>query len=115
LKLRIVWTIISLIAASARHYLLQQIIFDHPTLQNLILIDADGQGMLCMGKEQLQKFRDKMLAASATATRTQVSTLNMNLSYAPYLELPEGGGMEGATLVSIRPSDRPLKKDAKDF
>jgi len=23
--------------------------------------------------------------------------------------------MEGATLVSIRPSDRPLKKDAKDF
>lgn len=115
LKLRVVWTISSLIAASARHYLLQQIISDHPTLQNLILTDADGQGMLCMGKEQLREFRDKPLAASASANRTQVPALNMKLWYAPYLELPEGGGMEGATLVSIRPSDRPIKKDTEAF
>jgi len=81
------------------------------TLQNLILTDADGQGMLCMGKEQLREFRDKPLAASASANRTQVPALNMKLWYAPYLELPEGGGMEGATLVSIRPSGRPIKKD----
>jgi len=32
LKLRVVWTIRSLIIASARNYLLQNIISDHPTL-----------------------------------------------------------------------------------
>lgn len=115
LKLRVVWTISSLIAASARHYLLQQIISDHPTLQSLVLTDADGQGMLCMGKEQLREFRDKPLAASATANRTQVPALNMKLWYAPYLDLPAGGGMEGATLVAIRPSDRPIRKETEAF
>eukprot|EP00252_Welwitschia_mirabilis_P019325 TRINITY_DN443_c1_g1_i1.p1 TRINITY_DN443_c1_g1~~TRINITY_DN443_c1_g1_i1.p1 ORF type:complete len:306 (+),score=28.43 TRINITY_DN443_c1_g1_i1:844-1761(+) len=73
LKLRVVWTISSLIAASARHFLLQQIISDHPTLRNLVLTDADGQGVLCMEKEQLKEYRDKPLATSASANRTQVS------------------------------------------
>lgn len=44
LKLRVLWTISCLIAASLRHYLLQPIIRDHPTLQSLVLTDADGQG-----------------------------------------------------------------------
>lgn len=115
LKLRVVWTISSLIAASARHYLLQQIISDHPTLVSLILTDADGQGTLCMGKEQLEEFRHKPLAASASANRTQVPALNMKLWYAPYLELPEGAGLKGATLVAIRPSDQPVQKEMDNF
>lgn len=115
LKLRVVWTISSLIAASARHYLLQQIISDHPTLESLILTDADGQGMLCMSREQLQEFRDKPLAASASSNRTQVPALNMKLWYAPYLELPGGTGLKGATLMAIRPSDHPVRKEAEGF
>lgn len=115
LKLRVVWTISSLIAASARHYLLQQIICDHPTLTSLVLTDADGQGVLCMGRDQLHDFRNKPLAASASANRTQVPALNMKLWYAPYLELPGGTGLKGATLVAIKPVDEPLRKEADGF
>ncbi|GLJ36147.1 hypothetical protein SUGI_0725140 [Cryptomeria japonica] len=116
LKLRVVWTISSLIAASARHFLLQQIICDHPCLESLVLTDADGQGTLCMGRQQLDEFREKPLVASASSNRTQVPALNMKLWYAPHLELPGGMRMEGATLVAIRPSDRPMvKKDTDAF
>ncbi|KAL5994881.1 hypothetical protein ACLOJK_024938 [Asimina triloba] len=104
LKLRVVWTISSLIAASTRHYLLRPIIKDHPTLKSLVLTDADGQGTLSMAGEQLREFREKPLAASASSSRTQVPASNMKLRYAPYLELPEGMGMQGATLVAIKPS-----------
>ncbi|KAL6009745.1 hypothetical protein ACLOJK_000174 [Asimina triloba] len=119
LKLRVVWTISSLIAASTRHYLLRPIIKDHPTLKNLVLTDADGQGTLSMNAEQLREFREKPLAASASSSRTQVPASNMKLRYAPYLELPEGKGiMQGATLVSIRPSgegNMSSRKEAEAF
>lgn len=116
LKLRVVWTITSLIAASARHYLLQQIVAEHPTLQSLVLTDADGQGVLCMGEKQLAEFRQSPLAAASTsANRTQVPALNMKLWYTPRLELPSGFVMDGATLVAIRPVDQPLKKDCDAF
>lgn len=117
LKLRVVWTISSLIAASARHFLLKEIIHDHPTLQNLVLTDADGQGTLCMGREQLCEFRDKPLAASPSSNRTQVPALNMKLRYAPTLELSSGTVMQGATLVTIRPSDQTIaaKKESEGF
>ncbi|KMZ70065.1 hypothetical protein ZOSMA_1G00360 [Zostera marina] len=60
LKLRVVWTISSLIAVSTRHYLVRPIIKDHPTLCSLVLTDADvDQGTLTMGKEQLCEFREK--------------------------------------------------------
>lgn len=104
LKLRVVWTISSLIAASTRHHLLRPIIKNHPTLKSLVLTDSDEQGTLSMGEEQLREFREKPLAASASANRTQVPASNMKLKYAPYLELPDGIGMQGATLVAIRPS-----------
>lgn len=104
LKLRVVWTISSLIAASTRHYLLHPLIKDHPTLTSLVLTDADGQGTLVMGVEQLKEFREKPVAPSASSNRTQVPASNMKLRYAPYLELPNGMGMQGATLVSIKPS-----------
>ncbi|KAJ7198884.1 hypothetical protein O6H91_09G034900 [Diphasiastrum complanatum] len=102
LKLRVFWTISSLIAASARHYLLQRIIADHPTLENLVLTDADGQGTLCMEAAQLQRFREEPLTASASANRTEVPDLNMRLWYAPYLDLPGGIRLKGATLVAIK-------------
>ncbi|KAJ7537532.1 hypothetical protein O6H91_11G010900 [Diphasiastrum complanatum] len=115
LKMRVVWTISSLIAASARHYLLQQIIFDHPTLESLVLTDADGQGTLCLNSEQLKEFRRKPLATSASSNRTQVPALNIKLWYAPSVELPDGTCLKGATLVAIRPSDQPPQKNCEDF
>ncbi|CAL9123182.1 F-box protein [Musa troglodytarum] len=104
LKLRVVWAIGTLIAASTRHYLLQEIIEDHPTLESLVLTDADGQGTLSMGIEQLKEFREKPLVASASSTRTHLPASSMKLRYAPYLELPEGMAMQGATLVAISPA-----------
>nr|GMD06706.1 F-box protein At5g46170-like [Ipomoea batatas] len=110
LKLRVVWTISSLIAASARHYLLQPIISEHRTLDSLVLTDTDGQGVLCMNREQLEELRVKPLSASSASKRTLVPALNMRLWYAPHLELPDGTVLKGATLVAIRPSEQ-HKKD----
>ncbi|KAJ8533554.1 hypothetical protein K7X08_006878 [Anisodus acutangulus] len=111
LKLRVVWTISSLIAASARHYLLQPIISEHRKLESLVLTDVDGQGVLCMNKEQLEELRVKPLSASSASKRTMVPALNMRLWYAPHLELPDGTVLKGATLVAIRPSEQPKKED----
>ncbi|KAE8671836.1 F-box protein [Hibiscus syriacus] len=110
LKLRVVWTISSLIAASARHYLLQQIIAEHKMLDSLVLTDADGQGVLCMNRDQLEELRVKPLSASSVSKRTLVPALNMSLWYAPQLELPDGVGLKGATLVAIRPSEMSASK-----
>ncbi|KAF7803147.1 F-box protein [Senna tora] len=117
LKLRVVWTISSLIAASARHYLLQPIISEHKTLDNLVLTDADGQGVLSMNRDQLEELRVKPLSASSASKRTLVPALNMRLWYAPHLELPDGVVLKGATLVAIRPSEvsPTAKKDVSDL
>ncbi|XP_043701275.1 F-box protein At5g46170-like [Telopea speciosissima] len=115
LKLRVVWTISSLIAASARHYLLQPIIAEHRTLDSLVLTDADGQGVLCMNREQLEELRVKPLSASTASKRTLVPALNMRLWYAPHLELPNGVVLKGATLVAIRPSEQAAASTKKDL
>ncbi|KAL6206877.1 hypothetical protein ACLB2K_024123 [Fragaria x ananassa] len=116
LKLRVVWTISSLIAASARHYLLQPIISEHKTLDSLVLTDADGQGVLYMNREQLEELRVKPLSASSASKRTLVPALNMRLWYAPQLELPDGVVLKGATLVAIRPSEQSNpKKEVSDL
>ncbi|OWM85494.1 F-box protein At5g46170-like [Punica granatum] len=110
LKLRVVWTISSLIAASARHYLLQPIIAEHKTLDSLVLTDADGQGVLYMNRDQLEELRVKPLSVSSASKRTLVPALNMRLWYAPRLELPNGMVLKGATLVAIRPSEQSAAK-----
>lgn len=106
LKLRVVWTISSLIAASARHYLLQPIIGDHKTLDRVVLTDGDGQGVVSMNRGQLEELRVKPLSASSASKRTLVPALNMRLWYAPVMELGDGTVMKGATLVAIRPSEQ---------
>ncbi|CAL4947249.1 unnamed protein product [Urochloa decumbens] len=105
LKLRVVWTISSLIAASARHYLLQPIISTHAMLETLNLTDADGQGVLTMDKRQLQELQVRPVSASASSHRTLMPALSMRLHYAPLIELPGGTLLNGATLVAIRPSE----------
>ncbi|RLN24385.1 F-box protein [Panicum miliaceum] len=110
LKLRVVWTISSLIAASARHYLLQPIISNHATLESLNLTDADGQGVLTMDKRQLQELRVRPVSASSSSHRTLMPALSMRLHYAPLVELPGGTLLKGATLVAIRPSEDALRE-----
>lgn len=114
LKLRVVWTISCLIAASTRHYLLRSIINDHPTLRSLVLADGDGQGTLCMGAEQLKELRENQLSASACSNRTQVPACNMKLKYAPYVELPGGLALQGATLLVIKPADHDSSSSRKE-
>ncbi|KAK8963181.1 F-box protein [Platanthera guangdongensis] len=105
LKLRVLWTISSLIAASARHYVLQPIISDHEMLECLELTDADGQGVLNMDRLQLQDLRVRPVSASGSSKRTLVPALSMRLWYAPHLEIPGGLVLKGATLVAIQPSE----------
>ncbi|KAF6996761.1 hypothetical protein CFC21_013068 [Triticum aestivum] len=108
LKLRVLWTISSLIAASARHYLLQPIISDHALLESLDLTDADGQGVLTMDKWQLQELRVRPVSASGDSHRTLMPALSMRLWYAPHIELPGGTVLNGATLVAIKPSEEAM-------
>ncbi|GJM92789.1 hypothetical protein PR202_ga09289 [Eleusine coracana subsp. coracana] len=114
LKLRVVWAISCLVAASTRHYLLWSIVKDHPTLRNLVLADADEQGTLCMGTQQLKEFRGNQSSASACSNRTQVPACNMKLKYAPYLELPGGLALQGATLLIIKPIDHGCSSSRKE-
>lgn len=105
LKLRVLWTISSLYAASARHYLLQPIISDHEMLEFLDFTDADGQGVLTMDRLQLQELRVRPVSASGSSKRTLVPALSMRLWYAPHLEIPGGSVLKGATLVAIQPTE----------
>ncbi|ONK67314.1 uncharacterized protein A4U43_C06F18860 [Asparagus officinalis] len=82
------------------------IIKDHETLESLELSDADGQGVLMMGDSQLKQLRlQQPVSASGSSQRTLVPALSMKLWYAPYLEIPGGFVLKGATLVAIRPSE----------
>ncbi|RVW56260.1 F-box protein [Vitis vinifera] len=58
LKVRVVWTISALIAASARHYLLKELIREHRELERLVLRDRDGEGTVVMDREALRECRD---------------------------------------------------------
>ncbi|KAG6521952.1 F-box protein At5g46170-like [Zingiber officinale] len=110
LKRRVVWTISSLIAASARHYLFHPIVVDHEPLECLVLTDADGQGVLTMDRQQLLELRLKAVVASGSSQRTLLPALSMRLWYAHQLELPGGFVLNGATLLAIKPSDERPKE-----
>lgn len=107
LKLRVVWIISCLIAASARHYLLREIVRKHRLLQRISITDSSKQGRVCMGQEQIEKLRNLVnssVVSESPLERTRVPDLSIRLWYLPELELPVSGYvMEGATLVVIRP------------
>nr|XP_048324112.1 F-box protein At4g18380 isoform X2 [Ziziphus jujuba var. spinosa] len=110
LKLRIVWMVSSLIAASARHHLLKQVVAGFPTLSDVVIADGNKQGKLSMSEEQLGELRSSldssMVSESSSLERSMIPDLSMKLWYAPVLELPASGFvMKGATLISIKPLD----------
>lgn len=103
LKLRIVWTISCLIVASARHYLIQEIVKEHKLIDKIVVTDESDQGKLCMNKEQIEEFRQLNSKDSSLENRTKLPALRMKMWYLEKLDLPDSGRtMEGATLVVIR-------------
>lgn len=106
LKLRIVWTISCLIAASARHYLMQETVKGLKMIENVVVSDESDQGRLCMNKEQIEEIRSsKGKGDEMVENRSRVPALRMKMWYLDRLELPGSSKvMEGATLVVIRPA-----------
>ena len=101
LKLRVMWMISSLFAASARHCLLKQFVDnnDHKMLRSVVIADASKQGRLWMRQELLEELRT---CVNSSMERTRVPALSVKLWYVSVLELPESGRvMQGATLVII--------------
>lgn len=108
LEQRVVWIVNSLVAASARHRLLQPVIAAHGSLERLVLTDAGGQGVLSMDGEQLKEQRARpFINTSLSPKRTVVPSLDVQLWFAPRLEMPGGVVLRGATLIAIRPSELP--------
>lgn len=116
LKVRIVWTISCLIAASARHFLIQKTLNNQEKLVKLKIVDEINQGTLSMNREQIQELRKSMndeetLSSSSawwSEGRTKLPALRMKMWYAPEVKvkLPESDSaavMKGATLVVIQP------------
>lgn len=99
LKLRIVWTISCLIAASARHDLIREIAKDRKNIENVVITDESDQGKVCMNRGQIQEMKN-----SKKKGDDQVNSLRMKMWYVEKLEVPSlGKVMEGATVVAIRP------------
>lgn len=104
LKLRVVWTISALIAASARHYLLKDVIRDHKQMDSLVLRDREGEGVVVMGKEDLREFREvedkeAQVRERELKSRTTVPAVRMKMSHVSKVDLSGGVRMIGATLV----------------
>lgn len=100
MKLRIVWTISCLIAASSRHYLVQETVKNQKMLETVVVSDESDQGWLCMNKEQIEEL--KVSGGMGMECRSRLPALRMKMWYSEKMELPGCGKvMDGATLVVI--------------
>ncbi|KAI3985057.1 hypothetical protein MKX01_038664 [Papaver californicum] len=118
LKLRVVWTISSLIAASTRHYLLREVIKEHKEIEDLVLSDRENEGKVIMNQQGLREFRvfeeenggggggggGVDLSTVGWKKRTVVPAVRMKMRHESILELSSGVRMRGATLVVVRPA-----------
>lgn len=109
LKVRVVWTISALIAASARHYLLKEVVREQSGLECLVLRDREGEGTVVMEMEGLRECREEGEVVvdeeeELDRCRTRVPSVRMRMRHVPRLELKGGLWVEGATLVVVRPS-----------
>ncbi|KAF5192335.1 F-box protein [Thalictrum thalictroides] len=123
LKLRVVWTISALIAASARHYLLREVIKEHKEIESLVLNDREGEGTVVMDKQGLKEFRQggeegdaAHISTVGWKNRTTVPAVRMRMRHVSNMDLPGGVRIRGATLVVVRPTDgkENLKTEIED-
>ncbi|CAI9763890.1 unnamed protein product [Fraxinus pennsylvanica] len=119
LKMRVVWTISALIAASARHYMMLDVISEQNHLTNLIVNDRENEGTVIVDKDGLKECRnssvdeaEEEINESSNGTdsglwwrtdRTTVPAVRMRMRHEARMELSGGMIMEGATLVVVRP------------
>lgn len=112
LKTRVVWTISTLIAASARHFLLKEVVKGHREMERVTLKDREGEGTVVMEKEGLRECREEECEGAGEVredelgwerSRTVVPCVRMRMRHEPRLQLKCGVWVEGATLVVVRP------------
>ncbi|KAK2984662.1 hypothetical protein RJ640_006645 [Escallonia rubra] len=123
LKMRVVWTISALIAASARHYMVKEVATAHGELRRLVVRDREGEGTVVMDEVGLREWREEGGGGGEEEdvevgvgggggggvwwrnNRTPVPAVRMRMRHEARLELGGGVRMEGATLVVVRPVD----------
>lgn len=98
LKTRVMWTISALIAASVRHFLLREVIRDHNEMEELVLTDREGEGVVVVDKQGLREWKaarecDDDEDKEEERGRTVVPNVRMRMRHEPRL---------GATLVVVR-------------
>ncbi|KAJ6730373.1 hypothetical protein OIU85_021195 [Salix viminalis] len=109
LKTRVVWTISALIAASARHYLLNDVVKEHREMERLVLVDREGEGTVAMEKEGLRECREESGVVARgvdwqeVGRRTVVPSVRMRMRHEQRVQLRDGVWVEGVTLVVVRP------------
>lgn len=124
LKMRVVWTITALIAASTRHYyMVKEVVKEQEALERLVVRDKEEEGTVVMERDGLKECREsweeeeKEEAVSSSGggsggnrrgvwwrnNRTKVPAVRMRMRHVPRLELSGGDLMEGATLVVVKP------------
>ncbi|XAR62172.1 hypothetical protein NMG60_11016824 [Bertholletia excelsa] len=118
LKMRVVWTISALIAASARHYVLKDVVREHEELDRLVVRDREEEGTVVMERDGLRECREGIgedetapeeIASEGGSwgrnNRTTVPAVRMRMMHEQRLKLAGGEVvMEGATLVVVQPA-----------
>ncbi|KAK9050330.1 hypothetical protein SSX86_030700, partial [Deinandra increscens subsp. villosa] len=127
LKTRVVWTISALIAASARHYMVKEIVKENVHLSKLTVKDREDEGSVIMNESGIREYREDKGEIHEESegqngninggggggggggvwwrsNRTRVPAVWMRMRHEAKLELSNGVTMEGATLVVVRPT-----------
>ncbi|PWA58710.1 F-box family protein [Artemisia annua] len=90
---RVVWTISSLITASARHFMVRDIVAENKALSKLVVKDRENEGVVVMNELGINEFRENQ------------NNVANEMRHEARLELSNGVVMEGATLVVVRPTN----------
>ncbi|KAK6938167.1 hypothetical protein RJ641_031675 [Dillenia turbinata] len=118
LKERVVWTISGLIAASAWHYMVKEVVREHGELVKLVVRDRDGEGRVAMGEEGLRECREEEERENEERwrkRRTVIPAVKMKMRHEERIQVQEGVVMEGATLVVVKPHEDGNNGDFEGF
>lgn len=115
LKSRVVWVITCLITASARHFMVRDIVVENRGLTKLVVKDRENEGVVVMNELGINEFRENSQNECSgegeeegvwwRSNRTRVPAVWMRMRHEARLELSNGVVMEGATLVVVGPTN----------
>ncbi|XVF36735.1 hypothetical protein REPUB_Repub19eG0083800 [Reevesia pubescens] len=95
LKTRVMWTISALMAASVRHFLFREMVREHNGMEELVLTDREGEGVVVVEKQGLREWRKARKSEKEVEEvrgRTVVPNVRMRMRHEARL---------GATLVVV--------------